>query len=381
MRMSPIPLRLIKRTNPLQTCGVQRWEEISAEQHKLVTKILSSSVSSQSTDGCSLNGLKLPLISRLKNMFRTSVPTGGTPPLSSAAQKYTPARNPSSTASPSRAVLCARLSSSSIILPTQHHPNYSVTAAGTPTAMPNAASPTRSWILFGVKGPRKTLTQAEIPVNSQTTDHSAFQALKNCYQTHRGRLRLWFSIWRLDNCEVVKVWQSINCILWELKRHLQFNKLTPKHLVREHKDLPTHEDYRYTPRAGAKDARNPPFSRHTFEALVYACPSPCTWLIPHDCLWPPSGHTFLARVPKRTKSFMEDQTSPIWGLEAVFAVSFAYVLFYHCLMVVGPLAFWGWWLSVHPDDLQNASIPFTVVIGALSLFWSGAGILTSTNDV
>ena len=152
-------------------------------------------------------------------------------------------------------------------------------------------------------------------------------------------------------------------------------------MVREHKDLPTHRDYEYTPRAGTDDARNPPISRHIFETLVHTCPSPCTWMNPlHDCLIPPSGHMFLQRIPKRTKRSTNDQTSPIWGFEAVFAVSFAYVFVYHCVMVAGPLAFWVWWLKAHPDDWQNAAIPFTVVIGALSLFWSSSGILTSRND-
>jgi hypothetical protein len=88
----------------------------------------------------------------------------------------------------------------------------------------------------------------------------------------------------------------------------------------------------------------------------------------------------LERIPKRTRCFDGDKSSPIWGLEAVFAVSFAYVFTYHFVMVAGPFAFFAWWLKVHPDDLQNASIPLAIVLGALSLFWSGAGILTSNNE-
>jgi hypothetical protein len=96
---------------------------------------------------------------------------------------------------------------------------------------------------------------------------------------------------------------------------------------------------------------------------------------------PLGGDKNLKRIPRRKICFEMDSTSPIWGLEAVFAVSFAYVFVYHCVMLAGPFAFFTWWLKAHPDDFQNASIPATVVLGALSLFWSGAGILTSIAEV
>src|SRR5579871_716724 len=140
-------------------------------------------------------------------------------------------------------------------------------------------------------------------------------------------------------------------------------------MVREHKDLLTDKVYDYSPRSGDPSAKNPPISPHLFHALFYTCFSPCNWPIAHDCLAPPSGDEILHRIPKRNRCFKNDQTSPIWGLETVFAVSFAYVFVYHCVMVAGPFAFFGWWLIAHPYDLQNASIPVTVVLGALSLFW------------
>lgn len=91
---------------------------------------------------------------------------------------------------------------------------------------------------------------------------------------------------------------------------------------------------------------------------------------------PPTGVRHLKRIPNRQRCFESDQTSPVWGLSAIFAVSSTHVLIYHCIMVAGPFAFFAWWLRVYPDDLQNASVPVTVVLGALSLFWSGSGILT-----
>ena len=73
------------------------------------------------------------------------------------------------------------------------------------TPMPDPANQASSYILFGVQGSRRTLTPSQILINDQSTDSSVFQDLKKCYQTHRGRLRLWFSIWHLEYCEVVKV--------------------------------------------------------------------------------------------------------------------------------------------------------------------------------
>lgn len=157
----------------------------------------------------------------------------------------------------------------------------------------------------------------------------------------------------------------------------KFTRLTPKRLVREHKDLPTRQDYQYNPRAGSADARNPPISPHAFKALLYACNVPCTWPIPHDCMPPPTSVIYLGQIPKRQRSFETDQTSPVWGFETVFSPSLTHIFAYHCAMVLGPFAFWVWWLKNHPDDLQTASVPTTIVLAALSLFWSSAGILTN----
>jgi hypothetical protein len=149
-------------------------------------------------------------------------------------------------------------------------------------------------------------------------------------------------------------------------------------MVREHRDLPIDSTYAYKPRSGEIGARNPPIPPHLFQSWFYACSSPCRWLIPHDCLTSPGGKKdLLDRIPKRNRRFETDQSSPIWGLECVFAVSATYVFAYHCVMVAGPFSFFGWWLRSHPNDLQNASVPVAVILGGLSLFWSSAGILTS----
>lgn len=324
---------------------------------------------------CGMMERKLTSFKWLGNQHRRRIPTARVVSPSTAAQKYTPAAPFIS--KPGNCILPSSRDCSSGTTPVPHQPSSPPIPTHAQSGTPNSGNLVTTWILFGVKGSRRGLELTEVPINSQTTDYSAFQALKSCYQAHRGRLKLWFSIWRLDNCEVVKVQISTD-LLHEGANCGQFNKFTEERLVREHKDLPAHQEYQYTPRAGSTNARNPPISRHEFGALVHSCPLPCTRLIPHDCMTPPKGDIFLERVPKRAKCFKGDQASPIWGFEAVFAVSFRYVCIYHCAMVAGPLIFWLLWLEDHPDDLQNAAIPLTVVIGALSLFWSSAGILTST---
>jgi hypothetical protein len=133
----------------------------------------------------------------------------------------------------------------------------------------------------------------------------------------------------------------------------------------------------YQPRSGP----NPPIPKKVFKILYYACPKDCKWLLPHSCS-PAPASTKWKQIPQRDKCFDSDRhiNVPLWGLEPVYAVSFSYVLAYHCMIVIGPVVLFGWWLGTHPDDWQNASILLVIVFGALSLFWAGAGILTSGND-
>ncbi|KAL6834007.1 hypothetical protein J3E69DRAFT_325707 [Trichoderma sp. SZMC 28015] len=334
------------------TCGVEQWEEISPEQREFVERILEWSDNCPPlASRCAVRKVQVTLFSSIKGILQYA---GGqiTRP-SRAATRYTPQEsNPSTPPENQRQPLTGATP-----LQQQQGPTIGQQVQAT---IPDPNDSLQWWILFGVRGARRTLVPTQIHVTSQTTDSYIFQELKRCYTIYRGRLRLWLSVWRLDYCEVVK-----------------FSRLTPDRMVREYRELPSDKDYHYDPRAGERDVRNPPISPHHFQTLFYACPSPCTWPFPHDCIPLIANTANLARIPKRTREFEKDQSSPIWGFETVFAVSFSYVLAYHVVMVAGPLIFWGLWMKFHPDDLQNASVPITVVIGALSLFWSGAGILTS----
>ncbi|KAL7800382.1 hypothetical protein V8C43DRAFT_302439 [Trichoderma afarasin] len=343
------------------TCGSEQWEEISSDQREIVENILEWLDNRPPlASRCLVKKSRTTLLSSIKGILNYT--NGGqiTRP-SQAATRYTP--QTSSSSAPPQSVQLQPLAGAA----SPHQQQGSTIGQQAQVVTPGSTNNQQWWILLGIKGARRTLVPTQIHVTSQTTDSDIFQELKKSYKIHRGRLRLWFSVWRLDYCEVVK-----------------FSRLTPDRMVREYKDLPLDKDYHYDPRAGGQDVKNPPISPHHFQTRFYACSSPCTWLLPHDCMPLPQGPALLpentihlGRIPKRIREFGRDPSSPIWGFETVFAVSPEYVLAYHLVIVAGPLIFWGLWLKAHPDDLQNATVPITVVLGALSLFWSAAGILTS----
>jgi hypothetical protein len=181
----------------------------------------------------------------------------------------------------------------------------------------------------------------------------------------------------------------IQSCLVEIDSHsIQYNKLADNLMARGYRDLPIHSDY--TPNGDS--ARNPPLSTEEFAALFYSCEPKCHRLLPHHCFTSLHGTRHLDRIPKRKTPFITDTTSDvvpdptdeithdIWGLGAVHSVSFAYVCAYHIAIIAGPFAFFVWWITSFPTDLQNASVPVTIVLGLLSLFHSGSGIWTSRKD-
>lgn len=121
----------------------------------------------------------------------------------------------------------------------------------------------------------------------------------------------------------------------------------------------------------------PPISPHEFELALASCGISCIFAPFHDCVEAPNGDFALNRIPKR-KTLLQVETGMMefaWGLQAVYRISFVSVLIYHLLILAGPFAFWGWWQSRHPDDLQNAAVPLTTVPVLLSMFYSMSGVL------
>ena len=146
------------------------------------------------------------------------------------------------------------------------------------------------------------------------------------------------------------------------------------------KDLPTDRLYDYDPRPPLAD--NPPISPHEFEVAFAACGDGCTLARFHDCSRVPASHFALTRIPKRRLEveIKHDSREHVWGIQSQHAISFLYVLFYHCVILGGAMAFWTWWLVRHPGDLQSAAVPVSVSLTLLSLFWSSAGILKGSRE-
>ncbi len=126
--------------------------------------------------------------------------------------------------------------------------------------------------------------------------------------------------------------------------------------------------------------RLPPVLNCVFNANFYGCKKACITSrldrlgLFHQCKGRDhcGSHQVLDRLPKRVRKWEIDQydeKEEVWGLNAVFAVSFYRVMLYHVLILAGPVLFWGLWLKQWPTDWQNASVPFFAVVVLLSLFW------------
>ena len=111
-----------------------------------------------------------------------------------------------------------------------------------------------------------------------------------------------------------------------------------------------------------------------------ACDEPCAWSKFHKCMQQLNTASAISCIPKKLSEYDVAATDPqdvfAWGLEAKHQISALRVVVYHVLILLLPFAFWAWWQVMYPTDLQNASVPLSVVIALVSLFWGANGILT-----
>lgn len=215
------------------------------------------------------------------------------------------------------------------------------------------------YVLFAVKGWRRTLELAQIHIPSSIDDEAFFKALLQEYRNRRGFLRYYFSVWQFRHCDFVK-----------------FEKFRPGRIIcSKRHDIPEDLIYEYSPRPPNADV--PLIKPEEFELALSSCRSSCFMWLFHDCIGACQGTEALKRIPKRRGEFALKSGARefAWGLEAQHSISFMHMLTYHLIVVSGPFAFWGWWQSGHPWDLQDASIPLAAVCALLSLFWGSSGAL------
>lgn len=240
----------------------------------------------------------------------------------------------------------------------------------------------QSFVLFGVKGTRKTPELAQIDAKRHSDDSTFFHDLRLVYRQHRGLWRYCLSVWRLSHCDFVKVcFMTREPSYAEIANHWQLEKIRKNRIIFRGKDLPTDPNYEYNPRP--PNAEIPPITPHEFELAFSSCSPRCVFSPFHDCVELPTGTFAMERIPKRKSAFQLNASAPefAWGLSAQHSISLVGVVAYHMLIFLGTVAFWAWWLRQHPDDLQNAAVPLTVVAVLISLFWSSAGILKTSGEV
>ena len=146
---------------------------------------------------CRTKTLRVPPITRFMGLFRTAP---AAPPATSTASRYTPSSLAASTLPPRPPG-----NQYSAVFSNSSGQQTAYTVSQTQRATQGASRPIQSYILFGVQGGKRALVPAQVRVYDRSTDASIFRELRQCYRAQRGRLRLWFSVWRLENCAVVKV--------------------------------------------------------------------------------------------------------------------------------------------------------------------------------
>jgi hypothetical protein len=120
----------------------------------------------------------------------------------------------------------------------------------------------------------------------------------------------------------------------------------------------------------------------TFAVCLRICAVHCRWRLfnPwHDCIRLPCRDHRIRSIPKKKTEFDVQSTDDIgtvaWGLEADYALSFAYMAVYHVVPLLAAFAFWAYWLVKHPGDLQTAAVPLLTVLALFAVMWVPFGIV------
>ncbi|OTA69145.1 hypothetical protein K449DRAFT_411975 [Hypoxylon sp. EC38] len=212
-------------------------------------------------------------------------------------------------------------------------------------------------VLFVVKrGPDYKMAQIGVDM---LPCHVFFSTLRAKYFDLRGFLRSWFSVWRYSHCD------------FYMCEKFDDHEFAPKH--KNAFPEVTNPDYEYRP----KPMDNiPPVSEHEFRKRFYTChrPQPLRhWYHKCKALGTHSSE-ILDLFPKKKTEFEEggDKREIFWGIYAREIISLRLVFTYNLVCVCPMLAFFVVWIipTGQLTDLQNPSVPFSMMLGMLSLFWS-----------
>ncbi|KAI0895002.1 hypothetical protein F4806DRAFT_105410 [Annulohypoxylon nitens] len=186
-----------------------------------------------------------------------------------------------------------------------------------------------------------------------------FRTLRDDYYRLRGFIRVWFSIWRYSHCD------------FYMCEKFDDHQFTPKQ--RNSYPKTTDTDYEFKPRP--MDFI-PPISEHEFTKRFYACYNPRSlshWF--HKCkTLGYHSYDVLDLLPKKKMKLEEagNKREFFWGIYAREIISLRWVLAYNVVCVTPTIVYF--FLSILPEgyatDLQNPSVPFTMMLGLLSLFWA-----------
>ncbi|KAH6714471.1 hypothetical protein BKA61DRAFT_482078, partial [Leptodontidium sp. MPI-SDFR-AT-0119] len=186
-----------------------------------------------------------------------------------------------------------------------------------------------------------------------------FRELRQRYNDIRRFFRRWLSIWVYSHCDFYR------CDKYEAHRYEPRREEFP--------DRKYHQEYQYEP-----NPMNliPPIGPHEFYDRFHACYNPrSAFHFLHKCAsFNKRTRDLLQLFPKSNSDLVEDsdKREPFWGIVARERPSIARLLLYNLACALPCLIFFFMWLFSwgHGGDLQNASVPLSVMLAALSVFWS-----------
>jgi len=139
--------------------------------------------------------------------------------------------------------------------------------------------------------------------------------------------------------------------------------------------------YEYDPRPpDVHCIRNPPVSKNEFRRYLRTCGASCLWsrlrFMKHRCSRVHKDSHKWMRIPRKRAKFDTLSGNPgegVYGIEAVYLLSAATVFVTHVTLMLGMVAFSGWWLKRYPGDLQGAFVPLVTTLAIIASFWTLPG--------